>query len=170
MSPPHQECGSEQEESAGNEELPSVDSLEGQGSEGGDTPAETGTPHDESVHESTRDSSPKEEEADESQDPGSELPEGDNAGQEREGPPDGEANRERDGQASDGSRGGKNSSNNGDDQGDGQRREGDNTEAEGKDEGARPEDPEQQEARAAQDQPGPVGGGQRMAPPHCPSG
>ena len=127
--------GSEQEESAGNEKLPSVDSLEGQGSEGGDTPAETGTPHDESVCESTRDSSPEEEEADESQDPGSEPPEGDNAEQECEGPPDREANRDGDGQASDGSRGGENGSNNGDDQGGGQCQEGDNTEAEGKDEG-----------------------------------
>ena len=118
--------GPEQEESAGNEELPSVDSLEGQGSEGGDTPAATGTPHDESVRESTRDSSPKEEEADESQDPGSEPPESDNAEQECEEPPVGEANRDRDGQDSDGSRGGENGSNNGDDQGGDQRQEGDN--------------------------------------------
>ena len=150
--------GPEQEESAGNEELPSVDSLEGQGSEGGDTPAATGTPHDESVRESTRDSSPEEEEADESQDPGSEPPESDNAEQEREEPPVGEANRDRDGQASDGSRGSENGSNNGDDQGGDQHREGDNAEAESEDEGARPEEPEQQEVRPAQDQRGPVGG------------
>ena len=150
--------GSEQEERAGNEELSSVDSLEGQGSKGGDMPAETGTPHDESVHESTRDSSPKEEEADESHDPGSEPPESDNAEQEHEGPPDGETDRDGDGQASDGSRSDKDAPNNGDDQGGDQRREGDNTVAEGKDEGARPEDAEQQEAGAVQGQLGPVGG------------
>ena len=142
--------GPEQEESAGNEELPSVDSLEGQGSEGGDMPAKTGTPHDESVHESPRDSSPKEDEADESHDPGSEPPESDHVEQECEGPPDGEADRDGDGQASDGGRGGENASNNSDDQEGGQCRGGDNEEAEGEDEGARPEEPEQQEAGAAQ--------------------
>ena len=121
-------------------------------------PAEAGTPHNESVRESTRDSSPKEEEADESQDPRSEPPESDNAEQEREGPPVGEANRDGDGQTSDGSRGGENGSDNGDDRGGDQRREGDNAEVESEDKGARPGEPGQQEARPAQDQRGPVGG------------
>ena len=150
--------GPEQGEGAGNEELPSVDSLEGQGLEGGDTPAATDTPHDESVHELTRDSSPKEEEANKSQDSGSKPHESDNAEQDREEPPVGEANRGRDGQASDGSRGGENGSNSGDDRGGDQCRESDNAEAESEDEGVRSEEPELQEARPAQDQRDPVGG------------
>ena len=158
VSPTPAEGGPGREESATVGGLPSVGSLERQGTEGEDTPIEAGTPHEGSIRGSTRDSTPEEEEADESQDLESEPSGGDDPDQEREGSPDGEASRDSDGQTGDKSGGSENISNNGDDQGNDQRREGDNTEAGAEDEEARPENPEQQEARAAQDQPGPVGG------------
>ena len=91
VSPTPAEGGPEQEKSAAAEDLPSVGGLERQGTEGEGTPVEAGTPHEESIHGSTRDSPPEEEEANESQDPESEPSGSDNPDQEGEGSPDREA-------------------------------------------------------------------------------
>ena len=162
--------GSEQEESAGDKDLPSVDSMEGQDSdlERGDVPIETGTPQKESVHESTRDSSSREGEAREDQSPGRDVTEGGDNGQGWEEPPDRETDGDDDGHAGDGNEGDNDGPGNGGDQGDGRQQETDDPDAEDENEENEPEDPDRQEGGAASGQPGLAGGKPAQGTPALP--
>ena len=131
----------EQEESAAAEDLPSVGILERQGTKGEDTHSLKPAHPTRGVFAGRPEIAlPKRKRPMRVKIQRVNLLGSDNPNQEHEGSPDREASRDGDGQVGDESRGSaKTASNNGDDQGDGQCREGDNTEVEGEDEGARPE-------------------------------
>ena len=107
----------EQEESGGDRDVPSVGSLEGQGSdlEGGDTQTETGVPWEESVHGSSRGSSPEEEREGEDQGQESEPTEGGDSGQGCDEPLSRVDEGKNDGQGGGGNEGDENGQGNGDD-------------------------------------------------------